>query len=76
MMIDTATNAALKGLADAQARFDRHAVQVANFGNGPNNTDLAGPIVGITLDSIQYQASLTVLKAQDEDQRALLDIRA
>ena len=75
-MIDTATNAALKGLTDAQESFTRHATQVANFGNGQSNNDLVGPIVGITLDSIQFKASLTVLKAEDENQRALLDIRA
>ncbi len=75
-MIDTATNSALKGLTDAQESLNRHAVQVANFGNGTSNNDIVGPIVGITLDSIQFKASLRVLKSEDENRRALLDILA
>ena len=75
-MSTTAISAAINGLASAQERLDQNSTRIANFGNGQNETDLAAAIVGTAIASVQAKASLTVLKIQDENQKALLDIFA
>ena len=75
-MVNGATNTVLNSLTAELERLNRHATQVANIGNDPNSPDLAWPIVDVTLDSLAFKASYTVLKAEDENQHELLNIQA
>jgi flagellar hook protein FlgE len=90
MIVQPALFSAVRGMSDAARCMDVAAHNVANVstedfaplradgGQGePSSMDLASELVDATmLAPIAYKANATVIRAADETQRALLDIRA
>jgi Flagella basal body rod protein len=90
MIVQPAMFSALRGMSDAARRMDVAAHNVANVstedfaplrsdgGQGEAGTmDLASELVDATmLAPIAYTANATVIRAADETQRAVLDLRA
>jgi flagellar basal body rod protein FlgC len=70
-----ALSSAARGLSDAERRMDTAAANVANVADDP--TDLTSDLIDATvLAPVAYGANAAVIRAADEAQRSLLDIRA
>jgi flagellar hook protein FlgE len=90
MNVSPAMFSAVRGMTDAGRRMDAAAHNIANVSTEPfaplradgtqgdvGSADLATDLVEATmLAPIAYAANASVIRAADETQRALLDIRA
>ena len=67
---------AISGLHAARTQFDLHARNIASISTEGARVDLPAEIVGTITAQHMYDASARLLRAQVEQDRALLDVLA
>jgi len=67
MKIDSVLSQAVQGVQHGLTSAGKHAAEIASAGqlSGDSPTNLVEPLVGLTQDKLQVQASAEVLKAYD-----------
>lgn len=75
-MIDSILGNGLAGIKRGLESAGRNAQEISNALTDVGSGDVITPLTGLKLDSLQVQASASVVRIADEMQQSVLDILA